>query len=362
MRRRYVGVSFEPFTGRYRAILSVRSKLLGLGRYDTERAAAIAHDRTVLYLGLERTLNLPRESRRLGPLSPEEILIECRQTWKVQRGGASRYRGVFKPPNSPRWAATLGVRYASLSVGGFKHEEDAAVAYDRMVLHYFGGKRPRNFPGRALTPASVTKLRAELGPIQRRPRRSKNEWPVGVFCNPSLTERAWAATITVRRRTLYLGAWPTTKAAALARDRAALHYLGREHEYFNSPSKISALEPADAATLAAEAFQLMKQTTTSRFRGVYFQRGAWNAHVSIGSRTRYLGRFASEEEAALTHDKAAYRARGDRAKLNFHPQTGELLGGKSLQQFEKARLEERRKGSAEAGVTKQISKRAKTPR
>lgn len=42
------------------------------------------------------------------------------------------------------------------------------------------------------------------------------------------------------------------------------------------------------------------QGSSSQFRGVYFatERGYWVAHVTVDTRTLYLGRFDSEEEAA----------------------------------------------------------------
>jgi len=70
-------------------------------------------------------------------------------------------------------------------------------------------------------------------------------------------------------KSLYLGLWRTPEEAALARDRAALHYYGPEYRWFNDRERAIQAGPADAATLTAEVFSAFKEETSSRFRGVY---------------------------------------------------------------------------------------------
>lgn len=58
---------------------------------------------------------------------------------------------------------------------------------------------------------------------------------------------------------------------------------------------------------------------TSRFRGVCFDkaRGDWVAGYTINRKRINLGRFQSEEDAALAYDAAVLVARGEFACLNF---------------------------------------------
>jgi hypothetical protein len=67
-----------------------------------------------------------------------------------------------------------------------------------------------------------------------------------------------------------------------------------------------------------------KQASSSRYKGVSYckQMKRWRASISINGRQKNLGRFSSEEDAALAHDAAAVLHHGEFAMLNFpqeHP-------------------------------------------
>ena len=58
---------------------------------------------------------------------------------------------------------------------------------------------------------------------------------------------------------------------------------------------------------------------TSEYKGVFWDkdRQAWSASITVMKRTKHLGRFALEEEAARAYDRAAVAAWGEFARLNF---------------------------------------------
>lgn len=58
--------------------------------------------------------------------------------------------------------------------------------------------------------------------------------------------------------------------------------------------------------------------TTSRHKGVSFNkaRGKWCAYIHVDGKTRSLGRFEAEDDAARAYNKAAVEAWGEFARLN----------------------------------------------
>lgn len=57
---------------------------------------------------------------------------------------------------------------------------------------------------------------------------------------------------------------------------------------------------------------------TSKFKGVSFDpaRGKWKAQIQIMGKNKYIGRYASEEEAAIAYNECAAREFGEFARLN----------------------------------------------
>jgi hypothetical protein len=72
------------------------------------------------------------------------------------------------------------------------------------------------------------------------------------------------------------------------------------------------------ATAAENQYNAKKttKTTSSQYKGVYFNNGKWIAQIKSNSIYYYLGRFNSEEEAALEYNVAALNKFGEFAKLN----------------------------------------------
>lgn len=64
---------------------------------------------------------------------------------------------------------------------------------------------------------------------------------------------------------------------------------------------------------------------TSTYRGVCWKkdRGTFHAQISINGKTRSLGYFTNEEDAARAYDAAALKQFGEFARLNF-PQPAQL--------------------------------------
>lgn len=71
----------------------------------------------------------------------------------------------------------------------------------------------------------------------------------------------------------------------------------------------------------------IKKRGTSRYKGVSWDSGRemWRAQITIHGRVRFLGRYGSEEDAAIMYDAAARSAFGEFALTNFPlPKTAHL--------------------------------------
>jgi hypothetical protein len=68
------------------------------------------------------------------------------------------------------------------------------------------------------------------------------------------------------------------------------------------------------------ANRFKKPGTTSRFKGVRFERNRWHAQIRVQYKKTYLGSFRDEIDAALAYNAAALEAFGEFARINTIPE------------------------------------------
>jgi hypothetical protein len=302
--------------------VSALGKRFWLGSWREEREAAIACDRAVLFFGLPRALNLPRASPKLGPASPKELVRAARQKKKAE-ASASPFFGVVRDSLHSRWVAYIKVsERRHVRVAGFERENDAAEAYDRVARKVLGETALLNFPDRPLPPASIAEMRAHARYLDKLKATSRFNGVYRYVSESPEGRDAWCARVRINASSpVSLGQWESEEEAAVAYDRARLHYFGSDAA-LNFPKLAKQMGPADAATLREEARKAFKATTTSRFRGVCRENpktSKWVSRIHHRGKAHFLGVFALEKDAALAYDKAATRLRGAKARLNFAP-------------------------------------------
>jgi hypothetical protein len=320
---RFIGVHRGKYIGRpWTAQIRIgNAKRATLGAWRTEKQAAEAYDRAVLfYRGSRSPRNFP--NTELVPADGESLKVEARQWPKHMT--SSRYRGVVEDP--PSWRAQIRPLRRLVHLGNWPTERDAAEAYDRAARYLAFDGRLVNFPHLNVRATVPEDLRREARRTLKL-RRATSKYR-GVFLSERQS-RPWLAQIAVEgRRPRHLGTWATEAAAARAYDRAACFYLGRKGVNFPRERP----RPADAATLASEARRESKLVRTSRYIGVSWSeaQSTWRAQLQHRFRNRTIGYFSKQRDAAEAYDALALALRGEAARLNFDPSTGKHVWGKRL--------------------------------
>jgi hypothetical protein len=228
------------------------------GLWVDERMAALASDRLRLHFGLE-PWNFPGVARQAGAASPETLKEEAASAFFSVRHDGSRFRGCFRE-HKGQWRALGWFEEEMVFLGNYNHEDDAALAYDRAARH-FGVMENVNFEC-DIEPHSPFELRKRAEKIRRKPHGS-----TGMEKDPA--SGRWRASVVVSRgksfRLLDVGTWDREIEAARARDRAALHYAGKNAQ-LNLERERKKLIPSRAAELRKEADAQMKRSMTKARR------------------------------------------------------------------------------------------------
>ena len=311
--KRFIGVSFHAKPRTWAAHVELGGIKCLVTGFHEEEDAAVARDRMALWLGLGRErLNFPE--RRLEPASNAEIRRELGRTARGKP--TSGYLGVWVERNA-KICAGVSVQGKRYLLTGFDSQREAAKARDRLALGLLGRGAELNFPNGRLRPASFEKLKREREAARKR-RMSSRYRGVSLASASPRSKIPWLAFLPRPggEKLWLLGRWASERAAALAHDRAVLHY--QRGQQLNFPKEARKLGPANARALRAQARREFKELTSSRYVGVNAQpNGSWFARVSWQKRSHYLGTFDSEEDAARAYDRAASRLMGDKARLNF---------------------------------------------
>lgn len=137
---KYKGVSFEKFTGKWKAQLVVNGVKVISKRFNSEEEAALAYNEAV-------KKHLPKGAylNDIGSNNNndfEPITSTTSQHRSVNKD--SKYRGVYKKYN--RFQARLNFNNRQLYLGTFDSEEEAAIAFDVKSKELYGDKALLNFP------------------------------------------------------------------------------------------------------------------------------------------------------------------------------------------------------------------------
>ncbi|KAG1654545.1 hypothetical protein FOA52_008401 [Chlamydomonas sp. UWO 241] len=298
---RYIGVCWNEAKSawRVRVMDPVTKSRRHIGRYASEEDAARAYDCAAVQAhGPDAKRNFPDEAISELPA----ILGEQRK----QRS-SSRFVGVCWNKAHSSWLASLWDPQTKRQrhIGYFASEEDAARAYDCAAVHVLGAGTRRNFPDEAISEMPVT-----LGVEQKQ--RSSSRF-IGVSWNKA--NSSWHVRLTdpQTKRSRSVGNFTSEEDAARAYDCAVVQVRG--------PSAKRNFPDEPISELPVLVGEKRKQRGSSRFVGVSWSKSSSVWHVKltdpITKRSRHIGCFVDEVDAAKAYDRAAVLARGPGAKRNF---------------------------------------------
>jgi hypothetical protein len=124
----------------------------------------------------------------------------------------------------------------------------------------------------------------------------------------------WCAQIKVGNRHIHCGYYSTPEEAAAAYDEAAKRFFGEFARTNDSPLvNIGPLQMKCDGGLPKK-----RKGTTSIYKGVSYQpeRCKWVAYIDVNRKRFVLGRYTTQEDAAIAYNKAALFHFGERAQLN----------------------------------------------
>jgi hypothetical protein len=222
----------------------------------------------------------------------------------------SKYLGVTT--SGGKYQAFVKVKARRVHCGQWREEGDAALARDRALL-YFGLDAPLNLPRQAdkAGPAPPKTLLAQARAKQRTSETSRFQ---GVHWDSR--RGRWAAIVCIGRKPIQIAQFDDEEAAAMAYDRVAKH-LDKTGSDLNFPRR--RLKPASIQEMRKWSRALWKRKTTSRFRGVTFDKRSvkWKAQIGHQGGHAVLGYYDYEEDAARAYDAEARKVFGRGATLNF---------------------------------------------
>ena len=133
----YRGVrGVSKYRKKYQAFITIDSKSVYIGNYDTTKEAAIAYDRAILKAKRSTSLlNFPDMVHNLD--------VEPKR--KKYKRSSTGYRGVTKVP-SGKFKSQISIRGKRIIMCGFDTAIQAALAYDQAAIKAGRKKSTLNFP------------------------------------------------------------------------------------------------------------------------------------------------------------------------------------------------------------------------
>eukprot|EP00984_Skeletonema_dohrnii_P000069 scaffold23_cov101-Skeletonema_dohrnii-CCMP3373.AAC.4 len=326
---KYTGVNFKKPINKWRALIHIEGKQRHIGYYENEEEAAVDYARAVFkYKGQRRGALEERRAQDTSSVGNSFIIDltdvppqpPIPKSGGYIKEGASKYTGVSFNKQMKKWQAQIRINGKVRYIGYYENEEEAAADYARAVVKYKGqGALGTAREHRARNKAREQKsFIIDLSDVPPQPSIPKSAGRVrdgaskyrGVSFNKSMNK--WQALIMIDGKVRCIGSYDNEEEAAVNYARAVFKYKGKgaldKAREQNSIVDLSDVPPQRPIPKSAGHIK----EGTSKYAGVTFekQRNKWKAQIMIEGKHRLIGRYESEEEAAVDYARAVFKFKG----------------------------------------------------
>lgn len=158
------------------------------------------------------------------------------KTFKGHRNSSSKYKGVCWRKKINKWTAQIKIDGKSKYLGCFINEDDAALAYNKAAIKFFGEHAYQNKIGENNL---ATKVEKESNNKIRRTKTGKSGYKNVVLTKSNRFE----SSIVIGGKRVYIGTFDTPKQAAKAYDQKAYEIYG-DKAILNFPELIDEYKQA----------------------------------------------------------------------------------------------------------------------
>ena len=357
---KYTGISFNKASNKWTAQIMIDRHVRFIGLYENEEEAAIDYARALYKYKGQEALHKARERYSTGLAIDLEDVPTQPPILKSEgciKEGASKYTGVSFSKANNKWHAAIRVEGKKRHIGYYENEEEAAIDYARAAFKCKGqgavdkaieGKQRHvgcyeNEEKAGIDHARVAvKYRGEGNSVDKARERKPSTISINLsdvppqlpipkskgyikegaskYTGVSFNKKAkkWHAQIMIEGKIRSIGHYKIEEEAATDYARAVLKYKGQEAldkaRGQNSPVPAIGLRDVPPQLPILKSTGRTK-TGSSKYTGVFFHKASnkWEATITIDGKSRYIGRYENEEDAAVDYARAVFKFKGQDA-------------------------------------------------
>lgn len=239
-----------------------------------------------------------------------------RRFQRPQKGTSSKYKGVYWYKRSEKWKCEINIGGKNKHLGYFQSEIEAAETYDKAATMYFGSDAYLNFPSEGdlalknnqsevIGARAIELTKGEFALVDEEDYDFLMGWNW-------IYSDGYAATHAIK---------PCGKKRMLTMHRLLMN--PREGMVVDHINHVKSDNRKGNLRICTHQQNLMGQKpqkgSSSKYKGVHWHKinKKWKAQITLEGKSKYIGSFPTEIEAAQAYDTAARIHYGEYAYLNF---------------------------------------------